>query len=145
MDGALAAARARSPETDGRFLERDGRRRVHGKPAERRLQHGGHDDHGGERRTDREIHRDGAAAWRRHRADPDVPVSHRRDPEERGEASEVRKSAVTTLNAEHAETAESPAATNPESQIPTYFCTDASQLRTTVSVMAAVRSFLALI
>ena len=36
---AVEAARAGSPEAGGRFFEGDGRRRVHGQPAERRLQH----------------------------------------------------------------------------------------------------------
>ncbi len=53
---ALAASTSPTSRARGRFLEGDGRRRVHGQPAERRLQHRHHQRHRGQRRADRALY-----------------------------------------------------------------------------------------
>src|SRR5712691_1337526 len=97
MDAPLAAALAGSAAARGRFLEGDGRRRLHGEPAERRLQHRHRHDDGGERCPDGAVHGKPAEARHGQRADPHLPVSPRRDPEGGREGCEVRERAVTAF------------------------------------------------
>ena len=92
VDETVAAACAQSASSGGGFLEGDGRRRLHGQPAECRLQHGDRQrDGGAERRAHRALYRDAAGPGQHQCADSHLSLSPRRDSQIGGDRREVRE------------------------------------------------------
>src|SRR5262249_51465967 len=90
---ALADAQLRQAGAGGRLLEGDGRRRVHGQPADGGIYGGDSVRRGARRAAGGGLPGTDAARGRDDGAGHHVAVPHRRDPEER-QARDVRKAAL---------------------------------------------------